>query len=158
MPITDAGLTDCYRRIERRLYNVLFRLLWNPQDCQDVMHDAFMRVWRRRESVVEASLEPLLFTTALNLARNQLRWKSLRSFVGLDDYLVATGPPHGDSPDLRRALAALSPGQRKVVLLSEIGGFDTREIARMLGIPEGTVGSRKHQALARIRKMLESSE
>ncbi|KFL35642.1 hypothetical protein N788_07860 [Arenimonas donghaensis DSM 18148 = HO3-R19] len=122
------------------------------------MHDAFMRVWHRREAVLETSLEPLLFATALNLARNQLRWKSLRSFVGLDDHVAATGPPHGDCADLRRALAALSPGQRKVVLLSEIGGFDTREIAQMLGIPEGTVGSRKHQALARIRKILEPNE
>ena len=60
-----------------------------------------------------------------------------------------------ESPALRRALQRLPPGHRQVLLLSEIGGFSTREIAGMLGIPEGTVGSRKHAALAQLRNHLE---
>lgn len=155
MALSEAELVACYERVQHRLYNVLYRLLWQAQDCQDVMHEAFLQVWRRRGGVGAESLEGLVFTTALNLARNQLRWQSLRAFVGLDQAPPAPGAGGDESPALRRALQRLPPGHRQVLLLSEIGGFSTREIAGMLGIPEGTVGSRKHAALAQLRNHLE---
>lgn len=158
MPISEAQLTACYQDSQRRLYNVLHRLLWNAQDCQDVMHEAFMQVWRRREKVEAARLEALVFTAALNLARNQLRWRSLRSFAGIEDNHCVTAAADDESPAIKRALGQLPLAQRQVLLLSEIAGFSTREIAAMLGIPEGTVGSRKHQALARMRDFMEPSQ
>lgn len=155
MLLSEEALVACYERIQRRLYNVLYRLLWQPQDCQDVMHEAFLQVWRRRERVTPESLEGLVFTTALNLARNQLRWKSLRAFVGLE-HVPAGGDADGhEDAALRQALDRLPDGHRQVLLLGEIGGFSTREIAGMLGIPEGTVGSRKHAALKQLRQDLE---
>ena len=155
MALSEEALVACYESVQHRLYNVLYRLLWQPQDCQDVMHEAFLQVWRRRDRVASESLEGLVFTTALNLARNQLRWKSLRTFVGLEQV-----PPGGDTPGhedatLRQALDRLPAGHRQVLLLGEIGGFSTREIAGMLGIPEGTVGSRKHAAMKQLRQHLE---
>lgn len=158
MPISEAQLSACYEGSQRRLYNVLYRLLWNAQDCQDVMHDAFMQVWRRREAVHADSLEALVFTAALNLARNQLRWRSLRSFVGIDENHPASSSAGEDSASIRHALDKLPLAQRQVLLLGEIAGFSTREIASMLGIPEGTVGSRKHLAMARMRDYLEQQQ
>lgn len=155
MALSDADLTACYRDLNRRLYNVLYRLLWNPQDCQDVMHDAFMKVWHQRGDVHASTLEGLVFATALNLARNQLRWRSLRSFVGIDEVSPAHGSAEEDAPAIRQALERLPQAQKQVLLLSEIGGFSTREIAAILRIPEGTVGSRKHLALQRMREHLE---
>jgi RNA polymerase sigma-70 factor (ECF subfamily) len=50
-------------------------MLWNRQDCQDLIHDAFLRVWRQRQRIDMGSLDALIWTTALNLARNRLRWR-----------------------------------------------------------------------------------
>ena len=107
MALSEAELVACYERVQHRLYNVLYRLLWQAQDCQDVMHEAFLQVWRRRGGVGAESLEGLVFTTALNLARNQLRWQSLRAFVGLDQAPPAPGAGGDESPALRRALQRL---------------------------------------------------
>ncbi|MEO8801888.1 MAG: sigma factor, partial [Rudaea sp.] len=69
MALSEAELYACYRRMERPLYNVLYRWLWQAQDCQDLIHDAFVRVWDRRAQVDAKRLDNLVWTTALNLAR-----------------------------------------------------------------------------------------
>ena len=53
-----------------------------------------------------------------------------------------------------QALAQLDERDRQIVLLSEYAGFDTAELAGLLRIAPGTVGSRKHGALARLRWLL----
>lgn len=158
MTLREDALQASYRRLERPLYNVLYRQLWQAQDCQDVIHDAFMRVWERRTKVDEATLDALLWTTALNLARNQLRWRKLRRHVLLDE---AEAVPHdagsGDflaTCRLRQALRELPPASRDVLLLAEFSGLRGAEIAAVLGIPAGTVASRKHHAMERLKVLL----
>lgn len=157
MAIGEEAFVACYRRIERPLHNVLYRLLWHGQDCQDVMHEACLRVWKRRDAVDPARVDALVYATAMNLARNRLRWRALWRSDDID----ALGSPGGDQPDaaaghahLRHALARLSVGMRQVLLLAEVAGFDTAEIARILDIPAGTVASRKHHALRRLRQLM----
>lgn len=163
MPLREAELLACYRRLETPLYNALYRWLWQAQDCQDLIHDAFVRVWDRRRQVDAARVDALVWSTALNLARNRLRWRALwRSGEidpglggGEDAFDVATR--HEQDRRLRAALRRLPKASRDVVILSEFGGLGVAEIAAMLGIPAGTVGSRKHAALARLREWLGGS-
>lgn len=164
MPITETELSGAYRRLERPLYNVLLRLRWDPRECQDIQHEAFMKVWAARERVRADELDRLIYASALNLARNQLRWRGLRRFLSIDsepdagewDLLATVQSPEllAEHTALRRALGTLSQALREVLLLSEFSGFDTREIATLLGIAEGTVGSRKHEALRQLRRQL----
>lgn len=164
MPITEADLSGAYRRLERPLYNVLLRLLWDPRECQDIQHEAFMKVWAARERVRIEELDQFIYASALNLARNQLRWRGLRRFLSIDsepdasewDLLATVRSPEllAEHAALRHALGGLSQALREVLLLSEFSGFDTREIATLLGIAEGTVGSRKHEALRQLRLRL----
>ncbi len=81
MSLSEGTLYACYRRMEKPLYNVLYRWLWQAQDCQDTVHDAFMRIWEKRASVDETKLDNLVWMTALNLARNRLRWRALWRFA-----------------------------------------------------------------------------
>lgn len=158
MTLREEALEDCYRRLERPLYNVLYRLLWQSQDCQDVIHDACMRVWAQRTRVDEAALDALLWTTALNLAKNRLRWHRVWRFAPLDE---ADGLAHeGDDSDflatrrLRQALRKLPGSAREVLLLAEFSGLAGAEIAKVLGVPAGTVASRKHHAMQRLKALL----
>lgn len=146
-------------RVERGLFNVLYRMLWDRAACQDVMHDAFLRLWSRRESLHGAQIDALAYATAINLARNRLRWTRLRRWAGIEDIdaevsATYSGQLDADLLDLRAALAGMQPGDREVLLLTEYSGYSTAEVAGILGIAPGTVGSRRHRALARLRAQL----
>ncbi|HEX6833542.1 MAG TPA: RNA polymerase sigma factor [Rudaea sp.] len=160
MALSESDLYACYRRLEKPLFNVLYRWLWHAQDCQDILHDAFLRLWDRRARIDTQRVDQLAWTTALNLARNRLRWRRLWRFGTVDVEEESSDDPvvHAQRRErdarLRRALEALPRAQRDVLLLAEFGGLDTREIAALLRIPAGTVGSRKHQALITLRSAL----
>ena len=160
MGLAQEDLYACYARLEAPLYNVLYRWLWQAQDCQDLIHDAFLRVWDKRAGTDAARLDRLVWTTALNLARNRLRWRALWRFGEIDAQAPADDDPLEEAARragerrLRAALATLPRGLREVVTLAEFGGLAQAEIASVLGIAPGTVASRRHHALARLRTAL----
>lgn len=156
----EATLLAAYRRLRGPLHNVLYRWLWHAADCEDVMHDAFLRVWDRRATVDPARIDALLYATALNLAKNRLRWRGLWRFVGADREAAADDDPSVDAEAhlaqrrVRAALDSLDETARNVLLLSEFAGLDTAQLAEVLGVAPGTVGSRRHRALAALRAAL----
>ncbi len=162
MAITDADLLAAFRRLEKPLYNVLYRLLWNAHDCEDLIQEAFLRVWDRRRSTEAERLDPLIYTAALNLAKNKLRWRSLWRFgqasveapidLGGDPAEVAEQAQR--EATLRGVLAGFDADTRNLVLLSECAGLTTEELTTVFGWPAGTIASRKHRALARLRTEL----
>jgi RNA polymerase sigma factor (sigma-70 family) len=160
MTLRKEALYACYQRLERPLYNVLFRQLWQREDCQDLIHDSFMRVWEKHDDVNEETLDALIWTTALNLAKNRLRWRVLRQHEPIDEEVLQHLATDNDSHDFlaeRRvceALRKLPITWREVLLLSEFSGMRGNEMAKVLGIPAGTVASRKHLALTRLKELL----
>jgi len=156
VPTNDDDWQATYRRLESPLFNVLLRMLWDAGEAEDVLHDAFLRLWDQRERVKPDGIDGLVYHTALNLARNRLRWRSLRNWVGLDHVShleLDTGPEQaGQLHELQRAMSKMPKRLRETLLLSEFGGLSSREIATVLGIAEGTVGSRKHAALNFLRQ------
>lgn len=163
MTLRQEALYASYRRLERPLYNVLYRQLWQPEDCQDVIQDAYVRIWERRDEVTEDTLDALVWTTALNLTRNRLRWRLLRRH----DDLAAADALQVDSTSgedflatrrLHRALRQLPRHWQQVLLLSEFSGLRSTEIAALLHIPAGTVASRRHLAMARLKTLLGTSD
>lgn len=161
MALDERAFLEVYRRLEVPLYNVLYRMLWNAAECQDVAHDAYLRVWARRTQVRDEGVEALVYATALNLASNRLRWQRLRQWTGLE----ATEAAETDAPaaaaeqaGLRAAMARMPRAAREVLLLSEFAGLSGEEIARLVGIPAGTVASRKHAALRWLRERMEQDD
>ena len=159
MPLREDALYASYRRLERSLYNVLYRQLWQAEDCQDLIHDAYVRVWERRAGVEESTLDALVWTTVMNLARNRLRWRRLWRLAPLEEAaeLPSAGAEETDflaSRRLHTALRRLPALSRDVLLLSQFSGMSGAEIAAVLGIPAGTVSSRKHHAAQRLKDLL----
>lgn len=162
---TDAGLdeaawTALYQRLETPLFNAAFRYVWQRQEAQDLVQEAFLQLWQRRTQIDVATVEGWLWTTVLNLARKRRRWQALRQFLQLDE----GEPPHSTeaAPDLaledaqhaqhlRRAIDALSDKLRRVLLLTEFSELPQHAVAQLLQIPPGTVASRRHLALQALR-------
>jgi RNA polymerase sigma-70 factor (ECF subfamily) len=159
--LSESDLYACYRRLERPLFNVLYRMLWNRPDCQDLIHDAYLRIWQRRERVEVQSLDALVWTATLNLARNRLRWRRLWRMEKFDAEWSDNQPTPEAAAErmvqqrrLHAALARLPTAMREVVLLGEFAELSHARIAAILQIPPGTVASRRHHALRKLRKLL----
>ena len=148
-----------YRQLEKPLYNVVYRVIWDAAESQDVVQDAFLRCWRRKDDIRADGFKALLFRTALNLASNRRRRTRLWRMVGvgaLDDVADERAAHEPIGTPVRAALDSLPAALRDVVLLTELAGMTYPEIALALSIAEGTVGSRRTRALALLRERLEA--
>ncbi|HUQ53501.1 MAG TPA: sigma-70 family RNA polymerase sigma factor [Gammaproteobacteria bacterium] len=157
--VDDTQWIDAYRRLEKPLYNVVYRVLWDAAESQDIVQDAFLRCWRRKHDVRADGFTALLYRTALNLASNRRRRMRLWRMVGVAAIAELVDESEGSetpiSPVVRAAFEALPDALKHVVLLTEIAGMTYPEVAATLAIAEGTVGSRRSRALALLRERLE---
>ncbi len=163
-PALDAGaLERLYAQLERPLYNVAYHLLWSADDSQEVVQEAFLRLWRIRARVRMEGVEPFVYRIVINLARSRLRRRRLWRWVSLQSLWDRPAP--GPTPEqqlaqarqedrLRRAVEGLPMDLRQVILLCEFSALSYRQVGDLLGIPEGTVGSRRHRAIAHLRNLL----
>jgi len=161
MTASRRELGALYARLEKPVFNVVYRWLWNRDEARDVMHDAFLKLWQARERVDWSTAEPLVFRSALNLAANRLRARKLRSWASLEPLLSDEREAPDDALDaertraeVRKAIDALPDKLKRVVVLCELSGLSYAQVAEALEIPIGTVGSRRSLALAALQEKL----
>lgn len=165
MPLDDAAhraeLEALYVRLERSLYNVAYRYVWNAEDARDLVHDAFIRLWNKRASVDWPRAGGLAFRTVLGLASNRRRGNAVRRlFVARelepapaaapDDALLAMQTDRA----VRACVDELPEKLRSVLVMCTFSDLEYAQIGAILGIPAGTVGSRRTEAVARVRARL----
>ncbi|MGZ3721716.1 MAG: RNA polymerase sigma factor [Bdellovibrionales bacterium] len=159
-----------YREIESPLYNFALRWVFDAALAEEVMHDAFVRVWNKRDEVEVSTLKGLLYKTVQNLALNEIRRRKVsRAFKDAlqtvnwfsDDEspgMEADFIQQQDFKQMRAALETLPHDLREVLLLSQFSDLNYEEIAAALEIPLGTVASRKSRALLLMREKMEDSD
>ena len=69
----EEDLERLYARLERPLYNVAFRWVWKAEDAQEIVQEAFLRVWRMRQRVDVETVDALIYKIAINLASSRRR-------------------------------------------------------------------------------------
>jgi len=137
-----------------RLFGALAVMSGNRAEAEEVMQDAFLKVWERwdRVSAME-SPEGFLYRTAFNTYRTRLRRAAvaLRKAVHLlpeDDALGTV-----DSRDeAMRLLRALTGREREAIVLTAYLGYSTEEAGKLLGIKASTVRVLTTRARATLRK------
>lgn len=146
---------------EAPLYNVVYRYVWSREDAAELVQEAFVRLWKMRARVDPSTAKALVYRIAINLAISRRRWLGLRRFVGLEGAAMPVEVPDEgrvsghDAARLRAALERLPARLREVVVLCELCELSHAEIAQIAGIRPGTVGSRRHEALTRLRRSLD---
>lgn len=141
-------------------------------DAEDLLQDALFRAFERFHELREpAAARAWMFTILTRTNLNRLRTRRRRPdahMTDLDEHeferaLAEWQPLDGadafgnstELPDeLTAALDALEEHLRQVVWLSDVEGFRQREVAEMLGVPEGTVASRLYRARRQLRESL----
>ena len=138
-------------------HRIAYAILGDPHLAEDVTQEAMLSMLASLGRFdARRSFGPWLHRIVANRA---LDWARARSRRGELPRLVE--PPAseaGADPALMEALAQLPTDQRAVVVLRHVAGYGTNEIARMLRIRRGTVGSRLRRGLDQLRTELEEGD
>lgn len=158
----EAAYEELISRFQQPVYNIVYRMLNDPNDANDVVQEVFFKVFRRVGSFRgESSLKTWIYRIAVNEACNRRRYfqRHLRQEVDLErtagagwtleDTLAADDrSPYDEVLGLEQhllleqALAGINPIYRAALVLREIEELSYEEIADILQVALGTVKSR----------------
>jgi RNA polymerase sigma-70 factor (ECF subfamily) len=142
-------------RHQRRAYNLALRMLGGEDDARDATQEAFLTALRKLASFRgDAAFSTWLHRVTVNACYDLLRRSARAPLTARgDEPRPEPGPPAPDhaeataaSVDLHRALLRLPPDHRAVLVLHDVQDLSYEEVARVLGVPVGTVKSRLHRA------------
>ena len=156
--MTDAEFQTAFEQHKDAVYRFAWRMSGSAAAAEDITQDAFVGLLRHpdRFNPDRGSLRAFLLGVARNLALK--RWRKEHRLEPLDDETLVAAPidlERGELGDLvGRAVQALRPLQREVVVLAEYEGLTLAEIARAVDADVGTVKSRLHRARENLRRML----
>jgi RNA polymerase sigma-70 factor (ECF subfamily) len=159
-----------YDRHSRAAYSLAYRMMGKRQAAEDLVQDAFLKVWRAAGSyrAERGSVRTWLLSIVHNRGIDQLR--SLASHRRTQDRIEASAPKsqpseafaeswrNSQSEQVREALKTLPPEQLKILELAYFSGYTHAEIAKLLGLPLGTVKGRMRLGLKKVRDYFDSRD
>lgn len=172
----DEACRELIRRYERPVFSLLFRMVRNREQAEDLAQETFVKVINALKTYrPEYKFSSWVFKIANNAAIDQLRKRQIAT-LSLD------GAPNADTPDLveatalqvagggenqleavenrelgsaiERAIGNLRPEYRSCIMLRHVDGRSYEEIAEMLDLPLGTVKTYIHRARHELREAL----
>jgi RNA polymerase sigma-70 factor, ECF subfamily len=149
-------------KYKNRLMNVIFRMVQNSEEAQDIVQETFLRVYQHRESFdFRHCFSTWLYTIALNLARNELRKRKRFKFFDIFDMqgkeneiAVEMALPSNLPQALEKALESLPEKYKTAFVLRDVQELPYEEVAQIMNIPLGTVKSRVNRARAILKDKL----
>lgn len=166
----EAAWEDLVKAHTRRVYAICYRFTSRESEAQDLTQDVFLRVFRSLRSfrAGEGSFAVWLTRLTRNLLIDHYRrTKKDRATDSIEDQLPmleertmvetrtdAILAGREASEVLQGALEKLSPELRETVILRDLEEMEYREIAQVLGVPEGTVKSRLNRGRAELARIL----
>jgi RNA polymerase sigma-70 factor (ECF subfamily) len=167
---------EIYQLYHRRIYNAVYGMLSDPDDAQDVTQDVFMRLHDALPTLrADEAFSTYLYRIALNLCRDRARRKKRVRFQSIDtpregedgDVEPMDFPDPGKLPEetltnvelqnrVREAVTTLSTDHKAVIVMHHFQGMEVNDIARILGVPTGTVKSRLARGRDQLHRKLRS--
>jgi RNA polymerase sigma-70 factor (ECF subfamily) len=172
----QAAYRELVRRYERPIFSLIYRMVRNREQAEDLSQETFVKALNAIESYrPEYKFSSWIFKIANNVSIDHLRRREL-------DTLSLDGSPHALTPEaiqasalqlgdrqetaleeleakelggeIERAIADLRPEYRSCILLRHVEGRPYEEIATMLDLPLGTVKTYIHRARSELRQAL----
>jgi RNA polymerase sigma-70 factor (ECF subfamily) len=145
--------------VGRPLFRVAHRILRDLDAAEDAVQRALVDIWRdlprlRDLDRFDAWTYRLVVRASLDEARQRRRHAHVRELPSDEPGAPDASASFAARDALERAFDRLRPEHRAVVVLHHYAGFPLTEIATILGVPYGTVGSRLHYALRELRAAL----
>lgn len=153
----DLAFEEMFAKERAAVFRALFLITGSPQEAEELMQDAFLKVWERWEGISQMeSPVGYLFQVAFNMARSRLRRVKLAA-----KHATRIGPSEDpfEAADLHdavvRALAGLSERQRMALVLTDLLDVSSADAARLLRVRASTVRSLASQGRAALRSTME---
>jgi RNA polymerase sigma factor (sigma-70 family) len=154
-----------YRATVVPLRRFLARMVRNPNDAQDLAHDAYRRVYQAMEVRHVEKPQAFLYTTARRLALKMIRRRQISPVREAGDNVIELAPSSAPGVEeiviarqewerVQSAIAELPPGCRSVLQLAHRDGLSHAEIGNRLSIAVSTVEKQHARALRLLREML----
>ena len=160
-----AALADLYSLYSDALYSLALRMTGEPRDAEEVLQDAFVKMWQRARGYDPDKSRP--FTWAVMITRShaidRLRRRGVRrrTMDSLEKESASTPVHSSDSLSeihffetvsrIRRGMARLTDNERRCVEAAIFDSTGTMELATLLNVPPGTAKSWLHRGLTKLR-------
>jgi RNA polymerase sigma-70 factor (ECF subfamily) len=159
------GSADAIEALVRRhwesAHRAAYLIVHDAQAAEDIAQEAMLAAVRSIDGFDRRRpFRPWLHRIVVNRSLDWLRARARRLEVSVELAGEVAGAASAASEtlsdDLMRALAALDPDERALIVMRHLLGYRSPELARMLGLPAGTVRTRLARALTRVRDQLEA--
>jgi len=172
----QEALRVLFRRHERPVYSLLYRMLSNHEDAEEALAAVFVKVWRAAAGFKgDSKFTTWLFRIASNTARDTLRSRRLRQEVSIEDVVIneaetqsRSGSAVGDPVKaaliaeeralISRAMQELTEEDRLLISLYHFQERDYDEIAEITDIPASNLKVKLFRARQRLRKLCAEME
>ena len=164
----DGAWRELVERYSSKVYRIAYHRTYDRAEAEELTQDCFLKVWENldRYEPTEASLLAWIATLSRNLSIDHFRKRRReKGFQFVSDDALVTLLPGSDDPSadavkrerlrmLLDALAQLPDELAEVVQMRDLDGLDYREIADLLGLPDGTVKSRLNRARVELERIV----
>lgn len=151
-----------YKKYSKSLYSFMYFKCGDPDRANDLVQEAFIKMWNNCAKVIYDKAKSYLYTIANNQFLNEVAHFKVKLKY---EQNVNVDHSNTETPDfiieekefmdqLQNAINELTPGEREVFLLNRIEDKKYREIAEMLHISVKAVEKRMHGALVKLRKSI----
>ena len=164
------------RRYEGPVYNLVFRMLGNREEAEDLAQEIFVKVFKKIDTFRgDSSLATWIYRVASNMCKNRQQYLGRRyhnrpskngleeSILGDEQSFRTTG--RISRPDelvegyqteqiIQKAISELEEEHRLILILRDIQGISYDDIASIVGLPLGTVKSRLHRARMSLKEKI----
>jgi RNA polymerase sigma-70 factor (ECF subfamily) len=160
-----SAFEDLYRRHFRRVYSLALRMTGKPEEAEDMTQETFTHLYKKIGSFRgESAFTTWLHRMTVNQVLMHFRKRKSRPEFTMDEdqtpIQIVQGTenqnrmPIVDKIILENAISKLPPGYRSVFVLHDVEGHEHGEVAKMLGISEGTSKSQLHKARLKLRGLI----
>lgn len=153
----EATFDEFYSASFQRITGQVYAMIGNRDEAQECVQEAFARAWAHRRKLDRAEHpEAWVRTTAYRLAVSRWR-RTTRGRRPVDRALGApteTAPPSEAHVALVAALKQLPEAQRQALVLHHIADLPVHDVAREVGVPEGTIKARLSRGRAALAALL----
>jgi RNA polymerase sigma-70 factor, ECF subfamily len=140
-PADPTSFEELFLDVHDRLYRALYFVTGSSADAEELMQDAFLKLWERWDRL-DTIEDPVAYL--FRVALNGVRMRARRARMAARKIAPTAGSrdPFDDvnvREDVRRMLRGISPRQRTAIVLTDIFGYSSEQAARIMGIRPTTV-------------------
>ena len=160
-PEDQSKFEEIYLKYKQMMYAVAYDILHNPQDAEDAVHHAFLKVVENISKIEEADCpktKGYVVTIVENRAIDIYRFKKAHPMVPYNEETVGIEMEYDEDNALAGCILKLPPRQRQIIVLKYHHGYELKEIAKMLGITYTNALAIDNRAKKKLKALCEEAD